>query len=358
MRKTKSILELTLLKTMLAIYIMLAVVLAGLNYGYAGQASPSVKNLISGFWHFYENGMKTIFIIFGSFLTLRIIRHTKRFTMQKRNLFGFIITALVVHMAAPFFLHNKEIYFFAMPLPWTTTPIQFLYPKSSIYLSRFPVWGTAGITAALVFYLCVTIIVLVGTLLMGRRWQCSTLCLFNGFASEIFAPAFPLLGKAKKASRGTLKLFQIFRWVFLILALFFSLWWLFFLSGIPVFGNFRIISQLETIKYLSAELLLAMFFWIAWIGRGYCYYCPLGTVLALLSRWAGQKIITNRSRCIQCKRCDEVCPMTIDISSMAKQGVPVNDLRCVGCGHCIDACPAQTLGYSTYFLDWVYHHKR
>ena len=348
-------LELRILKTMLGLYIILAIVLAGLNYGYVSKANPSAAAFITWLWHFYENWIKTLFIMIGSFLTLRIIGTSQRSAMRKRNLTGLIVAALVVHIAAPIFLHNKEIYFFTMPLPWTTTPLQFLYPESSIYLSRFPIWGTAGISAALIFYACVSVIVIGGTLLLGRRWQCSTLCLFNGFASEVFAPAFPLLGKKKTMMQGMLKAFAIWRWAFLLLSLFFTTWWIFFLSGLHVFGNFQLISQIENYKYLSAELFMMMFFWIAFIGRGYCYYCPLGTVLSLLSKLAGQKIVTNQSKCIQCNRCNIACPMSIDIKGMAQIGQAVTDLRCVGCGHCVDICPTETLGYSTKFIDWIYH---
>jgi len=347
--------ELRILKTILGLYIILAIVLAGLNYGYVSKAHSSVAQFITWLWHFYENWIKTLFIIIGSFLTLRIIGTSKRSTMRKRNLTGFILTALVVHIATPIFLHNKEIYFFTMPLPWTTTPLQLLYPQSSIYLSRFPVWGVAGISAALIFYVCVSVIIIGGTLLFGRQWQCSTLCLFNGFASEVFAPAFPLIGKKKTMTKSLIIAFSVLRWVFLLLALFFMMWWILFLSGVQVSGNYQVISQIENYKYLSTELLMMMFFWVAFIGRGYCYYCPLGTVLSLLSKLAGQKIVTNQSECIQCNRCNMACPMSIDIKSMAQIGKSVTDLRCVGCGHCVDNCPTKTLGYSTKFIDWIYH---
>ena len=355
MKSTNRTKEIRLLKTILWLYIILAILLAGLNYGYANQSDSSIAEFITWFWHFYENWIKTLFIIIGSFLTLRIIGTSQHPTMRKRNLGGFILAALVVHIVAPLLLHNKEIYLFAMPLPWTTTPLQLLYPESPIYLSRYPIWGVAGISAALIFYFCISVIIIVGTLLFGRRWQCSTLCLFNGFASEVFAPAFPLIGNKKKVKKGTGKVFTFFRWFFLSLALFFTLWWILFLSGVQFFGNFQLISKLETFKYLSAELLMMMFFWIAFIGRGYCYYCPLGTVLSLLSKLAGQKIMTNQSKCIQCNRCNLACPMSIDVKSKAELGQPVTDLRCVGCGHCIDSCPEKTLRYSTRFLDWFYN---
>lgn len=349
--------ELKILKTILWIYIVMCLIIAGLNYGYSSKVTPKTATLISWIWHFYENWVKTLFIFIGSILTLRIIGASNRTVMRKRNLIGFTVSALIVHISAPLILNNKELYFFTMPLPWTTTPLQMLYSNSLFYISRFSVWGVAGMSAALIFYVCVCIVVIVGTLMFGRRWQCSTLCLFNGFASEVFAPAIPLIGKNKNVKPLGIKVFSIIRWLFLLIALFFTVWWILFLSGTPVFGNYQIISKAENYKYLSAELLMAMFFWVAFIGRGYCYYCPLGTVLSLLGRVAGQQISTDNTNCIQCGKCNVACPMTIDIKSSAKTGDAVKNLRCVGCGHCVDVCPTKTLSYSTKFLR-CYRNKK
>lgn len=119
-RKT---LELKILKTILWVYIILCLVIASLNYGYASHAPASTAAFITWFWHFYENWIKTLFIIMCSILTLRIIGASGRTTMRKRNLMGLISAALVVHIVTPLLLHNSELYFFTMPLPWTTTPL-------------------------------------------------------------------------------------------------------------------------------------------------------------------------------------------------------------------------------------------
>ncbi len=342
--------ELTILKIILWTYIILCFIIAGLNYGYVKTAPESIAKLITWTWHFYENWIKSIFIITASILTIRIIKRTQRTQMRKRNLTGFIISALIVHIFAPLILNNNEMYFFVMPLPWTTTPLQLLFEDSSFYASRFPLWGITGITAVLIFYGLISGIVFLGTLLFGRRWQCSTLCLFNGFAAEVFAPVFPLIGTKKKVQPKTIRVLMILKWFNLTLALLFTFYWVLILFEMPVLGDYELIGKLEIYKYLSAELLMMMFFWIAFRGRGYCYYCPLGTVLAFLGKISGMKIITNNTECINCNQCNLACPMAIDIKSKALKGEPVNSLRCVGCGHCVDACTTETLSYTTTFL--------
>jgi len=356
MNSTKT-LEIRLLKIILWVYIILCFIIAGLNYGYASHAPASIAVYITWFWGFYENWIKTLFIIVGSILTLRIVNGSGRTTLRKRNLMGFITAALIVHIVSPMFLNNSELYYFAMPIPWGTVPIQLLDSNSTFYLSSLSLWGLTGITTALIFYICISALIFLGTLLFGRRWQCSTLCLFNGFAAEVFSPVLPLIGKHKTMKANTLKVFAIIRWLFLAIALFFTFYWVSLILGLPVAGDPQFISKLEGYKYLSTELLMTMFFWIAFIGRGYCLYCPLGTTLGLLGKVVGQKIVTDNTQCQQCHRCNNVCPMSIDIMSMARHGQPVTALRCVGCGHCVDACSSRTLSYTTNFMTMINRKK-
>ncbi len=354
-------LERQLLRGLLWTYIILCLLIAGLNYGYASRATPDVAAAISRFWHFYENDVKTVFIVAGSILTLRIAGASQRTAMRRRSLIGFTVTALAIHIIGPVLLNNPELYFFAMPLPWTTSPLQLLAPASSFAASRAPLWGAAGVSAVMVFYIAYSGLVLAGTLIGGRRWQCATLCLFNGFAAEVFDPVIPLLGRrkggsgrSKRAMAGPgprmLRLLAVLRWLFLAMAIGLSAWWLLYLAGAAPVGSPKAIGQFENYKYLSTELLMAMFFWVAFIGRGYCHYCPLGTVAGALSRIAGQRIETGRTRCIRCGRCNEACPMSIEIRQLAETGQPVRNSTCVGCGHCVDICPTQTLAYTTAAL--------
>jgi len=334
---------------MLAAYILMALILAGLNFGYAEQAPAEVAAMINRVWHFYENWVKTIFIAIGGYLTLRITGLDHKPSLRRKNLRGFLAVALVVHIAGPYIFRNPDLYYFAMPLPWTNLPLQLLVPESAFYKNFLSLHGVGGITATLLFYLLVTLVVYGGTVIKGRRWQCSTLCLFNGFASEVFDPVFPLAGKAKKTGPGLLKAFTLLRWFFLLIAVLFTAYWLLMVAGAPVILHSNLLSQIETYKYLIFELLAAMLFWVIFTGRGYCYYCPVGTVAGLLGRAAGQRITTDTSECINCGKCNKACPMSIDINRQAVAGKPVTDLNCVGCGHCIDACPTGTLAYVTRF---------
>lgn len=350
------VIEKKMLKAILWIYIIFCLLIAGVKYGMGDSMSNKMSEFVNWFWHFYENWIKMFVIIMASFLTLSIVGKSQRTVMRKKNLIGFMTTALAVHIILPIVTQNKELYLFTMPLPWTSVPLQLANTSSSYHAEKILTIGMGGISAALVFYISFSILVFAGTLLFGRRLQCSTLCLFNGFAAEVFAPAIPLVekeGKGKKEKKmkaGTLKFFTVLRWIFLAIALFFMIWWLLFLAGVGLESGNALVEKLETVKYLCFELMMAMFFWVAYRGRAYCYYCPLGTILALLGRAAGQEIGTNQAKCVQCGKCNKACPMSIEIKEKAKKGEAVRNLRCVGCGHCVDACPSKTLYYSTGFL--------
>ncbi len=351
----KKINPVTVLKGILWVYIILCALIAGLNYGYAPRADATIARFLTWFWHFYENWVKTAFIIIAGFLTVKVACRAGRTTMRTRNMLGFIAAALLVHIALPLISGNGEWYFFTMPLPWTTTPLQLLDSGSAFYLSRIQVWGAAGVAGVLLFYGIATILIFVGTVLFGRRLQCSTLCLFNGFAAEVFDPAMPLLGVKRKPTPRQRAVFKTVRWAFLAVACFFSLWWAASLLGLTPAALRASLAKAETVLYLAGELFMAMFFWVAFLGRGYCYYCPLGTVLAGLAKLGGQRIETDRKKCVQCGRCTAACPMSIDVRKCAEQRTAVQDSLCVGCGHCVDACPTQTLRYTTKLLDRIRH---
>jgi ferredoxin len=342
--------EVGVLKSLLFIYILLALIIAGINFGWAPKATEKTQATILAIWQFYENQFKTVLIIICSVLTLRVVKKREIPRMRRYNLIGLISAALVIHIAAPLISGNPDLYFVAMPLPWSTTGLRLAVRGSSFYQDHLFLWGEGGITAAIIFFAGIHVVVLVGTLLLGRRWQCSTICLFNAFASEVFAPAFPLFGKRRKLGKGLFGFFAVMRWLLFGTSLMLTVIWLVILIfDIPP-GAMSLLETLETYKYLVVELLLAMFFWTVLIGRGYCYYCPLGTVLGWVGRAVGQKIVTTRTKCTGCGKCDTVCPLSIRIKDKALQGQAVVDSRCVGCGHCIDACPVQTLAYSTGFL--------
>ncbi len=354
MKNTKSFIQpktaVKLLKFLLIFYITFCLVVAFLNFVVAKNANAEAAQFIHTLYEFFENELKTMLIIVCSVLSLFAFPNIAKRKLYKLNLAGFICSAVIIHVLLPLLAGNREIYYTAMPLPWATTGLQLMAHDSSFYVRHIPLWGLSGISAAVVFFIVMNIFVFIATLLFGRRVQCSSLCLMNGFASEIWAAAFPLAGKKKKLSVTAKKALLVFRLIMLLVSLTLSVIWLLYVGGIRLFQNMDALAQFEVFKYLSVELMAAMVFWVFWTGRGYCHYCPLGTFLSLIAKLGKQRIATDITSCTGCGVCTTVCPMSIDVASSAKKKEPVTDSLCVGCGHCVDACPVNTLKYETVFI--------
>lgn len=86
-------------------------------------------------------------------------------------------------------------------------------------------------------------------------------------------------------------------------------------------------------------LALSIFF-----KRIYCrYFCTEGARLGLLSIFRLWTIKRNVHSCVQCGKCDKVCPMQISVSKIETLRSP----QCINCMECVSACPIEkTLNYS------------
>jgi polyferredoxin len=73
------------------------------------------------------------------------------------------------------------------------------------------------------------------------------------------------------------------------------------------------------------------------VPRLWCrYLCPLGGLLTVLQRLSPIKVRRNTQTCIDCKRCDRVCPTRVAIST-----VPSVTHDCTMCLRCVSACPVK-----------------
>jgi polyferredoxin len=66
------------------------------------------------------------------------------------------------------------------------------------------------------------------------------------------------------------------------------------------------------------------------------YLCPYGALLGLLALGSPLQVRRKEENCINCRKCDKVCPGAVSVSRKKTVRSP----ECVGCGECVSACPA------------------
>ncbi|MGB5823572.1 MAG: 4Fe-4S binding protein [Proteocatella sp.] len=107
----------------------------------------------------------------------------------------------------------------------------------------------------------------------------------------------------------------------------------------PYFALFNFWSDkaaMGGLVVLGGTLLLSLF-----VERPWCKYaCPFGALIGLTNFFSIFKIRRNLNSCIDCKKCDKICPMNITISDKNT----VMDHQCIRCGQCTSeiACPVSS----------------
>jgi len=84
---------------------------------------------------------------------------------------------------------------------------------------------------------------------------------------------------------------------------------------------------------LAAILLLSLL-----ISRPFCrYLCPLGAIYGMFNRIALVHLDYASEKCVDCGKCETVCPMGIDPKAQ------FNSAECIRCGRCARSCPVDAL---------------
>jgi ferredoxin len=174
------------------------------------------------------------------------------------------------------------------------------------------------------------------------RFFCGWICML-GFLQELFGKLGQKIFKRKfSMPSGIDKYLRYFKYVVFVGVIFLT-WkagdliirpydpyvaWAHIPSGFEVFEEFLI-----GFIILFASLFLSMFY-----DRFFCkYICPLGGFLGILNKIGLYKITRDESTCINCKKCDSVCPVNLNISTAER----VTSSECINCLQCVTNCPTK-----------------
>lgn len=90
-------------------------------------------------------------------------------------------------------------------------------------------------------------------------------------------------------------------------------------------------------EFFLGTLLLALSLLVGLvIDRPWCrYLCPLGALLAPISKLGFVRITRKETTCIHCHKCERVCPVDISVEAATQ----VTEAECLACGKCVMSCP-------------------
>ena len=198
------------------------------------------------------------------------------------------------------------------------------------------------------------LIPVITAVLLGRVF-CSWVCPIS-FLAEVFA-ALRKRVTGNKRLRDRLVLTKKVLWFALIGELSASL-----VLGAPIFVFLSppglVGKELMSFFYLHQVALegFVVLFVLALelvTRRFYCrYFCPLGALLALLGTRRRLIVSFRKSRCTDCRRCSNACPLGLD-PYLGESSGPY----CWNCGVCIDSCREQALEYGWRVPSTLDHAK-
>lgn len=193
------------------------------------------------------------------------------------------------------------------------------------------------------------IVIIPFTMIVGRFF-CGWMCGLGAYGDFIYE-AFRRLFKIKfRINQGLDQDLKYIKYVVLIVLIIVS--WTFGFEGWisinpwDVFGTVAIVGKTPAIsyaiKYMTVGFILFVFFTIGsiFIERFFCrYFCPLGALFAITSRFKIAKIHKPSKDCGKCTACTHFCSMGIPLY---KQDI-VNDPECIKCMKCVTTCPKNTV---------------
>ena len=79
----------------------------------------------------------------------------------------------------------------------------------------------------------------------------------------------------------------------------------------------------------------------------FCWMAPfmvIGTKIRWLLHLPGIHIVAEKNNCISCKKCNQNCPMGINVVELVQDNRDFG-AECIQCGSCVDNCPKKALSY-------------
>lgn len=179
--------------------------------------------------------------------------------------------------------------------------------------------------------------------ILFRRSFCGIICPF-GAIQEFFAELGQKTFKRKWTIPSTIdKPLRYLKYVVLVVTVFYA-WktaglWMTPYDPWSAYGHLP--EGLESVWKESAVGLIIL--GITVLGsliydRFFCkYLCPMGALYGIIGKISPFKVVRNENFCIDCGKCNKVCPVNIDV----QHNLNVTSAECINCQLCVLNCPKE-----------------
>ena len=109
-------------------------------------------------------------------------------------------------------------------------------------------------------------------------------------------------------------------------------------------GDYHAVGDVfRTMWIISTSLAIVLGFYFK--PRIWCSICPMGAMQGVSSK--NTYLLTVEDSCVQCKKCQQVCPIATYPGSFKKDGTPgqIPSIECLRCSNCVENCPKKVLSF-------------
>ena len=99
-------------------------------------------------------------------------------------------------------------------------------------------------------------------------------------------------------------------------------------------------------EWVSGSVMVLFLLATLFTDRPFCnYFCVKGASLGVWSVLRPIGITREEKSCVHCSKCDQICPMNIEVSSVAFVRHP----NCINCMQCLTACPKRCIKFKLIY---------
>jgi polyferredoxin len=153
----------------------------------------------------------------------------------------------------------------------------------------------------------------------------------------------------KKPQRGRIRRLGVIRYLYFFLSLGLVLFiWYVLKDPVEPFSTDELYWLLfGNILFYGAGLFLA---YRMKDNRAFCkYMCPVPVLQKITSRFSLLKMKIDPGLCVDCGRCEKVCPMDVKLLDYKNDNRRVLSTECILCSTCVYECPRNAVSISAGF---------